>query len=133
MGAQGRFEANQDQEEGSEGFHLVAGISDGKQTLVGQILLPAGLGSRGVELMVKITEGGGEPSVTWVHFDTEGHFSHAFRGELTHIQIAPGIGQEVFLQDDPGGTKYLLLPGAADWTRPWKRITKRPSTTLRPF
>ncbi len=43
-----------------------------EDTVVGQVLLPNGLGSRGVELLVTVTATGGEPRVKWLLFDEQG-------------------------------------------------------------
>ena len=40
-----------------------------ERTLVGQVLLPSGVGSRGVEVLVTIMGDGSEPVVVWVLFD----------------------------------------------------------------
>ena len=64
-------------------------------TLVGQLLLPSGSGSRGVELLATIEEDGSEPRITWVLFDEQGHFSHTFRGRLTRFQVMAGLERQV--------------------------------------
>ncbi len=66
-----------------------------ERTLVGQVLLPGGVGSRGVEVLVTVTEAGGEPRVVWVLFDEQGRFSHTFQGNLTSVRITAGLGAEV--------------------------------------
>ena len=58
-----------------------------ERTLVGQVLLPSGLGSRGVEVVVTIAATGNEPRVAWVLFDEQGRFAYTFRGSLTSVQV----------------------------------------------
>ena len=59
-------------------------------TLVGQLLLPSGLGSRGVEILVRIAAPGSEPHVEWVLFDEQGHFAHSFGGNVTSVTVTAG-------------------------------------------
>lgn len=63
--------------------------------LVGQLLLPSGFGSRGVEVLVRVAPSGGEPRTVWVLFDEQGRFSHTFRGTLTSVTVTAGIGREI--------------------------------------
>ena len=58
----------------------------GESTLVGQLLLPRGAGSRGVEL--RITRSGHEHPVDWVLFDEQGRFKHTFGGVLTGVTVS---------------------------------------------
>ena len=62
-----------------------------ERTLVGQVLLPSGLGSRGVEVLVTVTGTGSDPSVVWLLFDEQGRFAHTFRGNLTSVKVTSGI------------------------------------------
>jgi hypothetical protein len=61
-----------------------------ESTLVGQVLLPSGVGSRGVEVKVMITATGSEPRKVWVLFDEQGRFAHTFRGSLTSVKVTAG-------------------------------------------
>jgi len=65
--------------------------------LVGQLLLPTGSGSRGVEVLVRTAPGGGEPRTTWVLFDERGLFSHTFRETLISVTVM--AGSEVYRVD----------------------------------
>ncbi|MEM8963192.1 MAG: S41 family peptidase, partial [Acidobacteriota bacterium] len=71
-----------------------------KHTLVGQVLLPSGSGSRGVEVLVTVRETDGDSQV-WVRFDEQGRFSQTFRGAVTSLWVTAGIGAEVFRIDAP--------------------------------
>jgi len=66
-----------------------------ERTLVGQVLLPSGVGSRGVEVKVMITATGSEPRKVWVLFDEQGRFAHTFRGSLTSVKVTAGVEAEV--------------------------------------
>ncbi len=66
--------------------HLAAG----EPTLVGQLLLPPGTGSRGVEVRVSTAEGSGEPPTVWVLFDEQGRFAHTFRAMPTSVTVTAG-------------------------------------------
>jgi hypothetical protein len=66
--------------------------------LVGQLLLPNGSGSRGVEVLLEVAPSAEEPRTVWVLFDDEGRFSQAFRGTLTLLQVTTG-GLDVFRID----------------------------------
>lgn len=66
-----------------------------EHTLTGQVLLPSGSGSRGVEMLVTVTEMDRDPRVVWLLFDEQGRFSHTFRGSLTGVKVTAGIGAEV--------------------------------------
>lgn len=67
-----------------------------ERILVGQLLLPNGPGSRGVEVQVLTASGKGEPRAIWVLFDEEGHFSHSFREKLSNVKVTAGIGWEIY-------------------------------------
>jgi hypothetical protein len=58
-----------------------------ESTLVGQVLLPRGIGSRGVELIIKTKTTETENRKLWVLFDEAGGFTHTFRGSLTSVQV----------------------------------------------
>ena len=60
------------------------------QTLVGQLLLPPGSGSRGVEVVATFTETGREPRDQWILFDEEGRFSDTVRGYLGGVVVSNG-------------------------------------------
>ncbi len=60
------------------------------QTLVGQLLLPPGSGSRGVEVVATFTETGSEPRDQWILFDEEGRFSDTVRGHLGRVVVSNG-------------------------------------------
>lgn len=70
-----------------------------EHTLVGQLLLPSGSGSRGVEVLLRAAPRGGEPRTEWVLFDEQGHFSHAFRETFTSLSVMAGLGREVYRVD----------------------------------
>ncbi|NOX58712.1 MAG: hypothetical protein GXP29_07630 [Planctomycetes bacterium] len=107
-----------------------------ERTLVGQLLLPIGSGSRGVEVLVKVTASGGEPRVAWVLFDEQGRFAHTFRGNLTSVQVTAAaevhrIDTEDIPEVDQAGqidvgvidlrnrlTEYRLMVRAADGKPP---------------
>lgn len=56
--------------------------------LVGQLLLPEGNGSRGVEVQVSAaTE---DAAITWVLFDEQGHFTHPFTSGLSRVTVTAG-------------------------------------------
>jgi hypothetical protein len=70
-----------------------------ERTLVGQVLLPGGFGSRGVEVLVTVTGTGSDPRVVWLLFDEHGHFAHTFRGSLNSVKVTAGVGAEVYRID----------------------------------
>ena len=70
-------------------------VTQPERTLVGQVLLPDGFGSRGVEVLVMITATGSEPRKVWLLFDEQGHFARTFRGSLTSVKVTAGIRAEV--------------------------------------
>lgn len=61
-----------------------------EHALVGQLLLPPGSGSRGVEVLVRTAPGGSEPRTTWVLFDEQGLLFHTFREPLTSVTVKAG-------------------------------------------
>jgi len=63
--------------------------------LVGQLLLPIGSGSRGVEVVATATEAGSEPRDKWILFDEEGRFFDTFRGSLSRIRVSTGLRAEL--------------------------------------
>ena len=65
------------------------------RTLAGQLLLPDGIGSRGVEILVTVTELEAEPRTEWVLFDEQGRFTLTFQGSLTSLKVTAGVGAEV--------------------------------------
>lgn len=64
-------------------------------TLVGQLLLPPGTGSRGVELVVAVAEAVGEPGDIWILFDEDGRFSETFRRPISHVTVSTGLRAEL--------------------------------------
>jgi hypothetical protein len=64
-------------------------------TLVGQVLLPPGIGSRGVEVVVAVAETVGEPRDTWILFDQDGRFSETFRRRIAHLTVSTGLRAEL--------------------------------------
>ena len=66
-----------------------------ERTLVGQVLLPSGFGSRGVEVLVTATGTGSDPRVVWLLFDEQGRFAHTFRGSLASVKVTAGVWGEV--------------------------------------
>lgn len=92
-------QATQDQEHGP---------SD--QSLVGQLILPPGTGSRGVEVIITLAEAGREPRRKWLLFDDEGRFTETLRATLTQVTVSTGlsaklyrIGAEALPQADAAG------------------------------
>lgn len=67
------------------------GFASIESTLVGQVTLPAGSGSRGVEVQVLVSSAGDTPQRSWVLFDERGRFSHRFRGSLTRVEVSAGV------------------------------------------
>lgn len=59
-----------------------------ESTLVGQVLLPDGVGSRGVEVITTATEG--EDRQRWAFFDEWGHFALTLRGGLASVRVKAG-------------------------------------------
>jgi hypothetical protein len=70
-----------------------------ERTLVGQVLLPSGVGSRGVELLITVTATDGEPRKVWLLFDEQGRFAHTLDGSLTSVKVTAGIRAEVYRLD----------------------------------
>jgi hypothetical protein len=66
-----------------------------ERDLVGQLVLPSGVGSRGVELVITASEAGGEPRPSWVQFDEQGRFAHSFRGTLNSLSVSTGVWAEL--------------------------------------
>lgn len=64
-------------------------------TLTGQVVLPPGEGSRGIEVIVTLQEAGSEPHKTWLLFDEEGRFSHTFRDRLVSVTVTTGLRAEL--------------------------------------
>ncbi len=84
--------------------------SANESTVVGELLLPRGEGSRGVEVVVTSTEAGGEARRRWVLFDEQGRFVHTFKGSLSNVAVSTGIRAELVSFDaedlpkvDPAG------------------------------
>ena len=61
--------------------------------LVGQLVLPPGSGSRGVEVVV--TSGGAEGYPTWELFDDEGRFAHSFDVRPREVSVSTGLGPDL--------------------------------------
>ncbi|MEE9393646.1 MAG: hypothetical protein V3W41_14180 [Planctomycetota bacterium] len=70
-------------------------VTSPERVLVGQVLLPNGTGSRGVEIRATVAATDSEPRVVWVLFDEQGHFALPFRGSLTKVSVTAGPGAEV--------------------------------------
>ena len=66
-----------------------------QRALVGQVLLPLGDGSRGVEVVITVTEAGSEPRDRWLLFDEQGRFAHTFRESLISVTVSTGIMAEL--------------------------------------
>jgi len=66
-----------------------------ERVMVGQVLLPSGFGSRGVEVLITVTGADSGTRTVWVLFDEQGRFAHTLRGSLTDVRITAGIGDEV--------------------------------------
>jgi len=67
-----------------------------EQALVGQLLLPPGSGSRGVEVVVTVTEAESEPRRIWILFDEEGRFSGTFPGRITRLIVSTGLRSDLY-------------------------------------
>ncbi|MDB4324793.1 hypothetical protein N9971_00455 [bacterium] len=65
--------------------------------MVGRLLLPPGSGSRGVEVVVTVTEVGSEPRDQWILFDEAGRFSATLQGSLTRIIVSTGLRTKLHL------------------------------------
>ncbi|MCA8962427.1 MAG: hypothetical protein KDC38_18005 [Planctomycetes bacterium] len=65
--------------------------STSEHVLVGQLRLPEGIGSRGVEVVISVHDGGGERRRIWVLFDEEGRFSSPLSGALTEVTVSTGL------------------------------------------
>ena len=76
--------------------------------LTGQLRLPPGAGSRGVELMVTTVSPEAGSHVAWILFDDDGRFRHASSDPVTAVRVSAGIEAVVFRLD--GGE----LPAADD-------------------
>lgn len=63
--------------------------------LVGQLLLPAGSGSRGVEVVATVTDARSESRDKWILFDDDGRFSGTFQGSLSSIVVSTGLRAEL--------------------------------------
>jgi len=70
-----------------------------ERTLVGQVLLPSGVGSRGVEVLLTVTAADGEPRKVWLVFDEQGRFAHTLDGSLTGVKVTAGGRAEVYRLD----------------------------------
>lgn len=75
------------------------GATRPEKTVVGQILLPDGSGSRGVELLLTINAPGSEARLQWVLFDEEGHFEQVLHGSLHEVVVTSGNGVDVYRVD----------------------------------
>lgn len=51
-----------------------------QRSVVGQLMLPRGRGTRGIEVCVVIAAPGNEARKVWVLLDQQGNFAHAFQG-----------------------------------------------------
>lgn len=85
-----------------------------EQTVSGRVLLPAGSGSRGVEVVITVAPLGGESRDVWLLFDEQGDFSHTFRGHLQAVTVSTGLRAELYRvagdelpRADPGGRVEL--------------------------
>jgi len=65
-----------------------------ERTVTGQVLLPPGDGSRGVEIIATVASDGKKGQMVWILFDEKGHFSHSFRGDLLGLSFRAGIEGE---------------------------------------
>ncbi len=70
-----------------------------ERMMVGQVLLPSGFGSRGVEVLITVTGTDSGTRTVWVLFDEQGRFAHTFRGSLTDVRVTAGIRAEVHRVD----------------------------------
>jgi hypothetical protein len=70
-----------------------------ERVLVGQLLLPSGIGSRGVQILLTVVDEGNDPRVVWVLFDEQGRFTHDYHGVLTSVRVTAGVGADVHRVD----------------------------------
>jgi hypothetical protein len=61
-----------------------------ERTLIGQVVLPSGSGSRGVEVLILVAAPGEKPHTEWVLFDEDGRIAHPLRGRLTRVSVTAG-------------------------------------------
>lgn len=66
-----------------------------KFELIGQLLLPSGYGSRGVEVVATVADAGGDPRDIWILFDGEGRISETVKGHLIRIVVSTGLRAEL--------------------------------------
>ena len=64
-------------------------------TLAGRILLPAGAGSRGVEIIATVADPGDGPRRVWLLFDENGRFRHELEGDLVRVIVSTGLRTEL--------------------------------------
>ena len=63
--------------------------------LVGQLRLPDGDGSRGVEVIITTADSDAGPRETWLLFDEQGRFSHTLTDRLVGVEVSTGIRKEL--------------------------------------
>ncbi len=68
-------------------------------SLTGQLILPSGSGSRGVEILATLSSDEGESWIEWILFDDSGKFAHSLNGTLEQLEVTGGIGAELYRLD----------------------------------
>ncbi len=63
--------------------------------LVGQVLLPDGSGSRGVEVWLALRNVDGEARERWLPVDEHGHFTAAIQGSVVRVSVVTGLRAEI--------------------------------------
>lgn len=75
-----------------------------QKSVVGQLLLPSGVGSRGVELRLTMAAKGQEAHDVWVLFDEQGQFSNPIQETLISVTVTSGgpvVIHQIATQDLP--------------------------------
>ena len=72
-----------------------------ERSVAGQVLLPPGDGSRGVEIISTVALEGKQGERVWILFDEQGYFSHSFRGDLLRLSFSAGIQGELLVFEGP--------------------------------
>lgn len=63
---------------------------------VGQLLLPPGEGSRGVEVVITTLKADGKLVSRWLLFDEQGRFSEELSEELVRLSVSTGLSAELY-------------------------------------
>lgn len=65
------------------------------KSLVGQLLLPPGQGSRGVEIVLTVADAAGQQRDVWLLFDEQGRFDHTLDGTPIRVSVSTGLRAEL--------------------------------------